>query len=63
MLLFVALGVMSTRWMAVVAALIVTQKLLAPRPAVDVPLALAVVGLGVSILVAPSLIPGLTPAM
>jgi predicted metal-binding membrane protein len=63
MLMFIALGVMSLRWMAVVAAIIVAQKLLAPRPAVDVALAMAIVGFGISILVAPSLIPGLTPAM
>ena len=63
MLMFVALGVMSIRWMAVTAVLIVTQKLLPPRAVVDGPLALAIVGFGISILVAPSLIPGLAPAM
>jgi predicted metal-binding membrane protein len=62
-LMFVALGVMSIRWTAVIAAVIVAQKLLSPRAAIDVPLALAIVGFGISILVAPSLIPGLTPAM
>ena len=63
MLMFVALGVMSIRWMAVIAVIIVAQKVLPPRAVVDVPLALAIVGFGISILVAPSLIPGLTPAM
>jgi predicted metal-binding membrane protein len=63
MLMFVVLGVMSIRWMAVIAVVIVAQKLWPPRAVPDVPLALAIVGFGVSILVAPSLIPGLTPSM
>jgi predicted metal-binding membrane protein len=63
MLMLVVLGVMSLTWMAVAAVLIVGQKLLPPRVAVDVPLALAIVGLGIFILVAPSVLPGLTPAM
>jgi predicted metal-binding membrane protein len=63
MLMFVALGFMSIRWMAVIAVVIVAQKLWPPRAVLDVPLALAIVGFGVSILVAPSLIPGLTPSM
>jgi predicted metal-binding membrane protein len=63
MLMFVTVGVMSVTWMAAIAAVVVVQKLLLPRAVVDVPLALAIVGFGISILVAPSLIPGLTPAM
>ena len=63
MLLFVALGVMSVLWMAVIALLIAAQKLLPPRAAIDVPVTLAIVGLGVLILVAPSSVPGLTPSM
>jgi predicted metal-binding membrane protein len=63
MLMFVALGVMSIRWMAVIAVVIVAQKLWPPRAVLDVTLALAIVGFGISILVAPSLIPGLTPTM
>jgi predicted metal-binding membrane protein len=35
----------------------------APKPAMDVPLALAIVGLGILIVLAPSSIPGLTPPM
>jgi hypothetical protein len=54
---------MSVKWMAVTAVLIVAQKLWPPRAVLDVPLALAIVGFGIAILVAPSLIPGLTPAM
>jgi predicted metal-binding membrane protein len=63
MLLFVALGVMSVLWMAVIALLIAAQKLLPPRAAIDVPVTLAILGLGVLILVAPSSVPGLTPPM
>ncbi len=49
MAVFVALGVMSVAWMAVVAALVAAQKLLPPRPSIDVPLALAIVVLGLII--------------
>jgi predicted metal-binding membrane protein len=63
MLMLVALGVMSVTWMALIGILIVAQKLLPPRTAVDVSLSLAIVGLGILILVAPSSVPGLTPAM
>jgi hypothetical protein len=41
----------------------VAQKLLPPRAALDVPLVLAIVGLGILILVEPSAIPGLNQAM
>jgi predicted metal-binding membrane protein len=60
MVMFVALGVMSITWMAVVAAVIVAQKVLPAKAAVDVPVALAIVGLGVLIVLAPSSAPGLT---
>jgi predicted metal-binding membrane protein len=63
MLLLVAVSVMSVTWMAAIAVLIVAQKLLPANAAVDVPLALAIVGLGVLILIAPSSVPGLTPPM
>ena len=63
MLLFVALGVMNVVWMAVIAFLIATQKLLPPRAAIDLPVTLAIVGLGVLILVAPSSVPSLMPPM
>jgi predicted metal-binding membrane protein len=46
MAMFIALGVMSIVWMAVVAALVAVQKLLPPRRAIDVPVALAIVALG-----------------
>jgi predicted metal-binding membrane protein len=60
MLMLVALGVMSVTWMAVVAVLGLTQKLLPPKAVIDVPVALAIVGLGILISIAPSSIPGLT---
>jgi NAD(P)-dependent dehydrogenase (short-subunit alcohol dehydrogenase family) len=59
----VALGVMSVTWMSVIAVLVIAQKLLPPRAAVDVPPALAIVGLGILIVIAPSLVPGPTPPM
>jgi predicted metal-binding membrane protein len=48
MVVLLALGAMSITWMAVVAALVAAQKLLPPRAAVDVPIALAIVALGVA---------------
>jgi predicted metal-binding membrane protein len=63
MLMLVALGVMSVTWMIVIGVLVLVQKLLPPRAVLDVPLALAIVGLGVMIVFAPSTIPGLTPPM
>jgi predicted metal-binding membrane protein len=47
MAMLVALGVMSVTWMAVVAALVLAQKLLPPRASVDVPVALAIIVLGI----------------
>jgi predicted metal-binding membrane protein len=63
MLMLVALGVMSITWMSVIAVLIVAQKLLPARAAIDVPVALAIVGFGILILIAPSSVPGLMPTM
>jgi predicted metal-binding membrane protein len=63
MAMLVALGVMSVGWMAVIAVLVTAQKLLPPRAALDVPLALAIVAFGVLIIVDPSAVPGLTPPM
>jgi predicted metal-binding membrane protein len=63
MLMLLALGVMSLTWMAVIGLLVCAQKLLPPKAAIDVPLALAIVALGVLIVVAPSSVPGLTPPM
>jgi predicted metal-binding membrane protein len=63
MAMLAAVGVMSITWMAVVAVVVLAQKLLPVRAAVDVPLALAITGFGVLIILAPALVPGLTPPM
>jgi predicted metal-binding membrane protein len=63
MAMLVALGVMSIIWMSVIAVLVLAQKLLPARAAVDVPLAVAIAALGVWIVLAPSSIPGLVPPM
>jgi predicted metal-binding membrane protein len=63
MAVLVAFGVMSITWMAVIAVLVVAQKLLPPRVVVDIPVALAIIALGALIIAAPSSIPGLTPPM
>jgi predicted metal-binding membrane protein len=63
MLMLVALSIMSITWMSVIAVLILVQKLLPAKLAVDVPLALAIVGLGILIFIAPSSVPGLMPPM
>jgi predicted metal-binding membrane protein len=53
-----ALGVMSLTWMAIVAALIVAERLL-PRPA-PVAVAIVLVALGAGVALAPDDVPGLT---
>jgi predicted metal-binding membrane protein len=63
MVILVVLGVMSVTWMSVIAVLVLAQKFLPANTAVDVPLAVAIVGLGVLIVLAPSAVPGLTPSM
>jgi len=60
LVMLVALGVMSVAWMSVVAILVFGQKLLPPRAAIDIPLALAIVGLGILLLLSPEAVPGLT---
>ena len=59
MLMFVALSVMSVAWMLVIAVIVLGQKLLPAKAAIDVPLAAAIVGLGILIVTAPSYVPGL----
>ena len=63
MVMLVALGAMSLTWMLVIAALVLLQKLLPAKPAIDVPVALAIIALGVLIIAAPALVPGLMPSM
>jgi hypothetical protein len=59
-----------TRWFAAAAAagvliavLVLAQKLLPPRAALDVPVASAIVAFGLVILIAPASVPGLVPSM
>jgi predicted metal-binding membrane protein len=64
MAMLVALDVMSLPWMAVVTVLACAQKLLPAKAAIDVPVALAIVGLGLLTVFALSLVPALaTPTM
>jgi predicted metal-binding membrane protein len=63
MLILLALGWMSIAWMVVITAVVLAQKLLPSRAAMDLPIAIAIVGLGVLIIVAPASIPGLMPSM
>jgi len=61
--MLVAVGVMSLPWMCVIAVIVTAQKLLPAKAARDVPLAAAITGMGIAILIAPSAVPGLTPPM
>jgi predicted metal-binding membrane protein len=61
--MLVAVDVMSLPWMCVIAVIVTAQKLLPAKAARDVPLAAAITGLGIAILIAPSAVPGLTPPM
>jgi predicted metal-binding membrane protein len=63
MLMLVALGPMSVTWMSVVALLVLAQKLMPPRAFIDAPRAVTIIAIGILVIVAPSSIPGLTPAM
>jgi predicted metal-binding membrane protein len=63
MLMQVALGVMSVMWMSVVAGFVLAQKFLPAKAAVDIPLALAIVGLGILIVTAPASVPELAQPM
>jgi predicted metal-binding membrane protein len=63
MLMLVALGVMSITWTVVIAVQVLAQKVMPPRPSMDVPVALAIVGLGIFVVLTPSWVPGLTPPM
>jgi predicted metal-binding membrane protein len=61
MAMMVALGAMGVTWMAVLTVVVIVQKLIGAKAALDVPLALAIVAFGVLITVDPSSVPGLTP--
>jgi predicted metal-binding membrane protein len=63
MLVFVAVSVMSVAWMCVFAVPVIAQKLLRASPAIDALVALAVVGLGLLLVFAPSSVPDLARPM
>lgn len=63
MLVLLALGMMSVTWMSALTALVLAQKVLPANPAIDLPLALTIIGFGALIVIAPGSVPGLTPAM
>jgi predicted metal-binding membrane protein len=63
MLMLVAIGPMSVAWMSGITLLVLAQKLLPTRVAIDVPLALALVGFGILIVVSPLSVPGLMAPM
>jgi predicted metal-binding membrane protein len=63
MSVLLAISPMSLVWMAVIAAVIVAQKVFSAAWLVDIPLALAIVGLGGWILADPSTVPALMPPM
>ena len=63
MVMLLALGVMSVTWMAVISAVVLLQKLSSPRAAVDVPVAVAIIGLGIAVLAVPSALPGVISPM
>lgn len=63
MAVLVVLGLMSVGWMVVITAVVLGQKLVLPKASIDVPVALAIVGLGILIILAPSSVPGLMTPM
>jgi predicted metal-binding membrane protein len=63
MLMQVALGVMSVTWTSAIAVLVLAEKLIPTNAAIEVSLALAIVVFGILIVIAPSSVPALAPAM
>ena len=63
MVMLAALGIMSLTWMTIIAALVIVQKFVPVRAAIDVPIALAVIGFGILIVIAPAAVPALVPPM
>lgn len=62
-LMQVALGVMSVTWMSVFCVVMLAQKVLPAKAVFDVPLALAIVVLGILMVIAPASVPGFMPPM
>ncbi len=63
MVMLAALGIMSLTWMIVIAVLVIVQKFVPVRAAIDVPITLAMIGFGILIVTAPAAVPGLAPSM
>jgi hypothetical protein len=53
MLMLVEVGVMSATWMSLIAVLVLAQKFLPAKTGIDVPVALAIVGFGILIVIFP----------
>jgi predicted metal-binding membrane protein len=49
MVMLLALGVMSLTWMSLTAVLVLIQKVLPDHPTIDVPVAVAIVALGIAV--------------
>ena len=56
MVILLALGVMNLTLMGAVTAIVLAQKLLPPRPLLDITLAVAIITLGVLVIVIPSML-------
>jgi predicted metal-binding membrane protein len=56
MAILLGLGVMSITLMVAISAIVLAQKLLPPKPVLDVAVALAIVGFGVLVIVAPAFV-------
>jgi predicted metal-binding membrane protein len=63
MLILLALGVMNIAWMSIITVVVLLQKLLPAKPVIDVPIALAIIGVGLLVAIAPASVPGLIPSM
>jgi predicted metal-binding membrane protein len=63
MAMLLAVGVMSIAWMIAISVVVLAQKLLPPKVAIDVTLALAIIGFGILIIASPATIPALMPSM
>lgn len=63
MVILLAVNLMSIAWMSVIAVLVIAQKLVPRRAAFDVPVALAILGLGVLTIVEPATVPALMAPM
>jgi len=63
MLMQVELGIMNLAWMLVIAVVITAQKILPAKAAIDIPLALVIIGFGILVIKTPSSVPGLISPM